>query len=226
MICKICESEYEGHPNSKYCSDNCKKIAKRNTNLKYSCKQKNKKQAKIDENKLDGEIWKPVNVEHFRHYSISNKGRVKSKIRKGGGGFLKIQISNRGYPCVTLRNKDFSKKGHVFSVHRLLALSFIDNPNDYPCVDHINRIKTDNRLENLRWCTYSLNSKNREVKGCICETYDERMTGQGFIIYRYYRVYYRGKSKRFKSMNDAKEYLESIRYDDHYINDKLNDAGT
>jgi hypothetical protein len=187
--------------------------------MKWRTKIKLKKQSEIDNNILEGEIWRPITIEHFRHYSISNKGRVKSNIRQGGGGFVNISIGKRGYKVVSIRNKDLDNKTHTFTIHRLIALAFIDNPDNLPCVDHINRNKTDNRIENLRWCSYSLNAKNREVKGCIHESSDKYTRLDGNVtVYNSYRVFYRGKSKkRFKTRKEAEDYLESIRYDDHYI---------
>jgi len=209
MICNICKSNYEGHFNSKYCSVNCKKKAKSKVNLKYNTKTKKKKQTIIDNDILENEIWKPVNVENFNHYYISNKGRVKSNIRKGGGQILKNNLTKLGYYRVALRNKERKHTKH-FLIHRLIALSFIDNPNNYPIIDHINRIRTDNRIENLRWCDYSLNATNRTIKGCIYQANDKRKMKDGTIkIYRYYRATIRNKTKRFKTEEEAKNYLIS-----------------
>ena len=53
-----------------------------------------------------------------------------------------------------------NKKQYKFYLHRLIALAYIPNPDNKPCIDHINRIKTDYRIENLRWATHSENSQN------------------------------------------------------------------
>ena len=91
----------------------------------------------------------------FENYLIYNDGRVFGKKRNR---FLKPEIKRTGYKQVVL-----SKQGKVKShnIHRLIALHYIPNPQNKPCVDHINRIKTDNRLENLRWVTVSENGQNR-----------------------------------------------------------------
>ena len=74
--------------------------------------------------------------------------------KKSTGKELKETLNNRGYYCVNLNRKTFYK-------HRLVAKQFIPNQNNYNCVDHINRDKTDNHIQNLRWCTNSDNSQNR-----------------------------------------------------------------
>ena len=57
-----------------------------------------------------------------------------------------------GYDTISYKNK-------TLYVHRLIAEAFIPNPNNYPCINHINGNKKDNRIENLEWCTYSHNNK-------------------------------------------------------------------
>jgi hypothetical protein len=66
--------------------------------------------------------------------------------------------NGNGYLCVALR-KEVNKKKTV-RVHRIIAQSFIENPNNYPIINHKNGIKTDNRLENLEWCSYSGNNQH------------------------------------------------------------------
>lgn len=86
-------------------------------------------------------------------YKINPDGQIISCIRKKSR-FLKICVSKNGYTKVELHN---NCKGKWHSVHRLVATTFIPNPENKPQVNHINGIKTDNRVENLEWVTMSEN---------------------------------------------------------------------
>jgi hypothetical protein len=96
-----------------------------------------------------------VEVNGFENYVIYENGTVFNNITQKE---KKTYVDSDGYIRIKL-----SKNGLIrdFSIHRLLALHYLDNPNDYPEVDHINRIKDDNRLENLRWANRSMNLLNR-----------------------------------------------------------------
>lgn len=70
---------------------------------------------------------------------------------------LGTKINRLGYKEVALSKNGKTK---TFLLHRLIALHFVENPNNYPCVNHKNGIKCDNRIENLEWCTRSYNTKH------------------------------------------------------------------
>ncbi len=109
------------------------------------------------------ETWEDI-VGYEGLYKVSSKGLVKniSRYRTGKGGskvyceerIMSMHKSNGGYYQVPLC-KDSRKK--LVTVHRLVACAFIPNSQNKPCVDHINGIRTDNRVENLRWCTIKEN---------------------------------------------------------------------
>lgn len=102
------------------------------------------------------EIWKDIKG-YENIYQISNKGNVKSLNYKQTGRekILKPSVDKDGYLFVCLCK---NRKVKPFKVHRLVAEAFISNPNNYPCVNHKNEIKDNNRLENLEWCTVKYNN--------------------------------------------------------------------
>lgn len=87
-------------------------------------------------------------------YSVSDDGQVFSHIRNRE---LKPKLDRYGYKAVAL-SKD--GKSHHITVHRLVAMTFIPNPFSKKCVNHINEIKIDNRVENLEWVTVEENDNH------------------------------------------------------------------
>jgi len=81
-------------------------------------------------------------------YAITPEGKVWSYSRSR---FMKLYKGTRGYNQVILINKD--KKGSCHFVHRLVANSFITPIENKNIINHKNGVKTDNRVENLEWCT-------------------------------------------------------------------------
>lgn len=115
------------------------------------------------ENRNRIEEWRTI--PDYPTYEISNLGNVRSKdrivIRNGipsrvKGQPLKQRVE-RGYLSVTLYSG--SRDRHMKTgVHRLVAKTFIPNPNNYPCVNHKDENKFNNHVDNLEWCTYKYNS--------------------------------------------------------------------
>ena len=85
-------------------------------------------------------------------YAITEDGRVWSYRNKK---FLKLQKGKTGYYKVVLSKNNTQK---TYNIHRLVAIAYIDNPNDYPCINHKDENKLNNKVENLEWCTYQYNS--------------------------------------------------------------------
>lgn len=104
---------------------------------------------------MKNEIWRPI-AGYEGLYEISSHGRVKSLSRRDARGalrrekFLKPGTTTDGYKQVSL---NLDGKARPFLVHRLVASAFLDNPDALPIVNHKNGARTDNRADNLEWCT-------------------------------------------------------------------------
>ena len=99
---------------------------------------------------MDIEIWKPI-PRYETLYEISNNGVVKS-LRTGA---VKCSSNNGKYKQVTLTKNGTSK---TYKVHRLVAITFIPNPDNLPCVNHKDECPSNNNVNNLEWCTAKYNS--------------------------------------------------------------------
>jgi hypothetical protein len=93
-------------------------------------------------------------IEGFENYSVSNFGNVKNNKT---GKIINPRLNRNGYYIIDLHKNG---KRKTFKVHRLVALTFIPNPENKPSIDHINNDRTNNNVNNLRWCTNSENSYN------------------------------------------------------------------
>jgi len=133
------------------------------------------------------EEWRTV--KEFPNYEVSSLGRVKRETK-----ILKPHICKRGYYTYNFHLGGGIQK--TVYLHRILAIAFVENPLNLPCVDHINRNRLDNSLSNLRWVTKHQNGINR-IRGVTGELYIST-TDCGT-----YRLQMPSLQKRFKTLDEA-----------------------
>jgi hypothetical protein len=112
------------------------------------------------------EVWKDIKG-YEGLYEISNLGRIKSMWRKKesqllfgfyqNGRIITTHTHKNKSIIVSLR-KDSKHKRHY--LHRLLAIAFIPNPHNKPCINHLDGNRSNNEMDNIEWCTYKENSEH------------------------------------------------------------------
>lgn len=147
---------------------------------------------------MSDEIWKPISG-YEGIYEVSNFGRVRSCDRivtynngvkhKYNGKVLRSSNNTHGYLNVTLCNN----RGHkTATIHRLVATAFIPNPENKTTINHINEIKTDNRVENLEWMTVKENINHGTHNERLAKTQGkpiQQFTRDGKIIAEFWSMH-------------------------------------
>lgn len=117
------------------------------------------------------EIWK--DIPGLNYYQASNLGNIKSLPKMVNNNLTKVPYLMKGRILVQMNTTTGYKRVSVIdgnekkqiSVHRLVAMAFLDNPDNKRTVNHKNGIKYDNRIENLEWATYSENTSHAIKNG-------------------------------------------------------------
>ena len=151
------------------------------------------------------EVWANI-ADTDGVYQVSTLGRVRSvdrMVKSGSGtrlekGRLYDPSLSKGYPHITLRRNGWQRS---VPVHRLVAETFIPNPDGLPVIDHINGNKMDNRVENLEWVTHSENTRRAMAMGLFTPKFSDEACEQSCKARR--RPVVRSDGKHFDSLVDA-----------------------
>ena len=139
----------------------------------------------------------------YQKNSINKVGElINNKTQKK----LSTWISN-GYKFFTLRNSDLNKKRNL-SLHRLLGMIFINNPNQYPCIDHVDRNKRNNDLNNLRWVSYQTNALNKASKNPLGRGISKSKSGKRYCA----NLFRNGKKKWIGSFENHEDAISAYKH--------------
>ena len=149
------------------------------------------------------EIYKPI--DGSEKYSISNFGNVKN-IKKNI--VLKSDLSCGGYCRVRLNSRKNIR------VHRLVGKAFIPNPENKPFIDHIDRNRTNNNVENLRWCTCKENLMNQNIRINNTSGYSGilKIKENWRVVLQCNKIRYYGTFKTIEEAIDYRAELEKTHY--------------
>lgn len=163
------------------------------------------------------EIWKDIKG-YEGLYQVSNLGNVKSldaiincegakgiKCHLRKGRILKKAINNKGYYYVNLSKNSKVKN---IKIHKIVANTFINNSNNYNCVNHIDGNKLNNFVENLEWCSYSHNNKEAYRLNLKKPVWKGKINKEHPLSKEVYQYDLRGNFiKKWDNANDVKRKL-------------------
>ena len=153
-------------------------------------------------------------IKDFPNYTIDEYGTVTNKHSR----IMKQLLNSNTYFRVNLRKNGES---YAKSVHRLLGEAFIPNPDNKPCIDHIDRNKQNNSLDNLRWVTHQENMQNLSIRW-------DNTSGEMNIVfnkrdncYQFEKsINHKKYSKSFDTLEEAIIYRDNFIPEDHKLVEK------
>ena len=160
------------------------------------------------------ETWMPYRE---TEYEVSNKGNVRHKETKTYRNLYRNPVNE--YITVGIKIDGVNK---LVKVHRMMAEAFnLPRNEQQTCIDHINNCRTDNRLENIRWCTHTENNNNKLPRKTNTgenhiTKHTQNKSGKGkhadrMYTYEYYSFNYKNLiSKSFKTLDEAKAARETF----------------
>ena len=159
------------------------------------------------------EQWRPI--ADYPDYEVSNMGNVRRKYKNGKVKLLKPQ-DNNGYKQVGLSSNG---KPKLFLVHRLVAMAFIELVAGKLTVDHIDRDKTNNNVENLRWADYYEQNRNTCKYRADIEEQDLKLR-HAIFMKEYYEANKEALNAKNREYKEANKEALNAKKREYYENNK------